>query len=346
MLSGIHGYQPAAHWARRLSKRQRRRLGFRNGDTPAASTLYEVLRVLPWEALETELRRWMAGAELEPHTAANGGPAGARWAADAVAQDGKTARGSWERGAGVAHMLAVVSHQRGLTYAQDPVTCKQGELTAVRPWLKQLVLRGLVLTVDAQFTQRDLAERLGDAEADYVMRVKENQPTLLAQARSVLSQAGYDPERRRSSVTVDVGHGRIEERQLEVQHLRPGEVEWPGAQQVFVVISQRLTKAGTTPETIRHDGITSLGPEEAGPERLARLFRGHWAVENKAFWVRDVVFGEDASPVSTGNIVAVLASLRGAVANLARATGGDRVKATILGFNADRPAALRALGCP
>src|SRR5205814_8359811 len=64
MLSGIQGYLPAAQWARKLSKRQRKRLGFRQGRTPAASTLFEVLQVLSWEALEAELRDWLAAAEF------------------------------------------------------------------------------------------------------------------------------------------------------------------------------------------------------------------------------------------------------------------------------------------
>ena len=344
MLSGIQGYLPAAQWARKLSKRERKRLGFRQGRTPAASTLFEVLQVLSWEALEGELRAWIAAMELGEvpagsQTAGAGDP-------DGLAIDGKTARGSWKRGAEIAHLLAVVTHDLALTVAQERVARKRGELTAVRPLLKKLVLEGRVITVDAQFTQSDLAATITERGGDYLMRVKENQPTLRAQIEHLLSPAGYERGRRHSVTTHEVGHGRLEERQLVAQALREGELDWPGAAQVFVVISRRVTERGTFTRPVLIYGVTSLKPEEADAARLLRLFRGHWTVENKAFWVRDQVLREDASPVSTGNLVAVLAALRGAVLNVIRGSGQERIARAIREFNADRAAAFRALGCP
>lgn len=357
MLSGIHGYLPAADWARRLPKRQRRRLGFRQGRTPAASTLYEVLQVLPWEAVEDQLRAWMAALEVAPPPAAprpaTRGPGGeteyrTTFTGDpqGIALDGKTARGSWKRGAEIAHMLAVVTHELALTVAQAPVARKSGELTAARPLLEKLVLKGLVVTADAQFTQRDLAATIVAQGGDYLLRVKENQPHLLARIQDLLSLAGWEKGRRTGCVTQDLGHGRLEERHLVVQALRPGELDWPGATQVCVVISRRTTELGKDdPPTLLY-GVTSLTPEEADASRLLRLWRGHWTVENKAFWVRDKVMGEDDSPVATGNIVAILASLRGAILNILRGTGDERIARAIRGFNADRNAAFRVLGFP
>jgi predicted transposase YbfD/YdcC len=345
MLSGIHGYLPAAQWARKLSRRQRRKLGFRRGRTPAASTLFEVLQALSWEALEAELRAWMAAAELG-ESPVPGAAAAFTPDPDGRALDGKTARGSWKRGAEIAHMLAVVTHQLGLTVAQAPVARKRGELTAARPLLQQLVLTGLVVTVDAQFTQRDLARSIGAQGGDYVMRVKENQPTLRAEIEALLSPAAWEPGRRHSATASERGHGRQETRQLIVQPLRDGELDWPGAKQVFVVVSRRRAQPGKPTPTTRIYGVTSLDPDQADATRLLRLFRGHWSVENKAFWVRDKVLGEDASPVATGNIVAVLASLRGAVLNLCRSYRHGGVARTLRELNADRAAAFRLLGCP
>jgi hypothetical protein len=128
--------------------------------------------------------------------------------------------------------------------------------------------------------------------------------------------------------------------------VRPGELDWPGAAQVFVVISRRITDRGRFTPPMLIYGVTSLEPKEVAAERLLRLFRGHWTVENKTFWVRDKVLGEDASPVAKGNIVAVLASLRGAVLNLVRSTGSDRIPRAIRESNADRSATFQALGIP
>ena len=372
MVSGIHGYLPAAEWGAELEVEERRSLGFTRDTSPAASTLFEVLKPLSWEALEGQLRAW-ATAVAET-VRAGGAEASARprerrrarrraargsFAADpeGLAIDGKTLRGSWKRGAEIAHMLAVVTHGLGLTLAQAPVPRKKGELTAIRPLLKQLVLEGLVVTVDAQFTQADVAETILERGGDYVMRVKENQPKLLAQIEALLSPEHWEPGLRRSARTQEEGHGRIEERQLVVQSLRPGELEWPGANQVFVVISRQVRSSGSEPAepakgaargaatTTLFYGVTTLGAEAADAERLLRLFRGHWTVENCAFWVRDVVLREDASPISTGNIVAVMASLRGAILTLLRARDPKRPARQIRKLNASRKEALRALGC-
>ena len=361
MLSGIHGYLPAAEWGADLEVEERYALGFTRDTGPAASTLYEVLKPLSWEALETQLRAWATAVTAAVRREGPTPPARpraqrqarrravrARFAADpaGLAIDGKTLRGSWKRGAEIAHMLAVVTHGLGLTVAQAPVSRKKGELTAIRPLLKQLVLEGLVVTVDAQFTQPDVAETILERGGDYIMRVKENQPKLLARIETLLSPEHWEPNLRRSAQTYDAGHGRIEERQLVVQALRPGELEWPGARQVFVVVSRRVCGSGaSTPSTTLFYGVTTLHAEEADAERLLRLFRGHWTVENCAFWVRDVVFREDASPVSTGNIVAVMASLRGAILTLLRARDPKRPARQIRKLNASRKEALRALGC-
>lgn len=356
-ICGVHGYLPAHQWARALPLSEVKALGFRKR-TPAASTLLLILKLVSWEAVETQLRAWLtavqealAAAGYPPHPSTRS-PSGALPAVDpqAAAIDGKALRGSWKRGAEEAGLLAVVTHQLALTLAQVPLASKEGELTGVRPLLQQLVLEGLVITVDAQFTQPDLAQTICERGGDYVMRVKANQPGLLADLQDLLSPAGYDRERRRSHSTSDKRHGRVEQRQIVVQALtaeQAQELAWPGARQVFVVISCRVRRGKPPGKPTLLYGITSLGPEAADAERLLRLHRGHWTIENRAFWPRDVAFGEDASPAKASNSVAVLACLRGAVLNLIRLSpGGDRVTRTIRQFNANHASALKALGCP
>jgi len=369
MLSGIHGYLPAAEWGAGLDPEDLRSLGFTRDTGPAASTLFEVLKPLSWEALEDQLRAWAADVAAAVRTETptqpqppkrKGGRKKRRTTASGegdpkgLAIDGKTMRGSWKRGSEIAHMLAVVTHGLGLTVAQAPVSRKSGELTAIRPLLKQLVLEGLVVTVDAQFTQPDIASTILERGGDYVMRVKNNQPKLLSRIEELVSPANWERGLRRSAFTHEEGHGRIEERHLIVQSLRPGELDWPGAEQIFVVVSRRTkvggpashdTAASTSSERVLFYGITSLSEKAANAERLLRLFRGHWTVENCAFWVRDVVFREDASPVSTGNIVAVMASLRGAILTLLRTLSLKRPARQIRKLNASRKKALQALGC-
>jgi predicted transposase YbfD/YdcC len=355
-LSGIHGYRPAHEWAAALPPSERLALGFTRPGPPAASTLFEVLRLLSWEALETQLRRWVEAVQLSLADLPAPPPPSRKRRRKlpevdpcGLAIDGKALRGSMKRGADLAGLLAVVTHRLALTVAQVPLATKEGELTGVRPLLRDLVLTGLVVTVDAQFTQPDLAETIGAQGGDYVMRVKANQPTLLLAVRRLLSPEHYERTRRRSTQTHELGHGRSETRHLVAHALTPAQqqdLDWPHAAQVFVVRSQRVRQGKPVGQPTLIYGVTSLPAAAAGPERLLRLYRGHWTVENRVFWERDVAFGEDRSPARAKNLVGVLACLRGAVLTLVRVhDAGHGITHQLRRFNANRASALEALGC-
>jgi len=64
--------------------------------------------------------------------------------------------------------------------------------------------------------------------------------------------------------------------------------------------------------------VTSLSPEKASAQRLLSLNRGHWKIENCLHWVRDVVFGEDASQARSGFIAENTATLRNAAISAIR----------------------------
>jgi predicted transposase YbfD/YdcC len=91
-------------------------------------------------------------------------------------------------------------------------------------------------------------------------------------------------------------------------------LDWPGAVQVFQIHRVRQLPGKTEQETVY--GITSLFPEEANAERLQGLVRGHWGIENRLHWVRDVTLGEDGCRVRCGDAPQVLAAFRNAVVHL------------------------------
>ncbi len=193
------------------------------------------------------------------------------------------------------------------------------------------------------------------------MFVKENQPHLLCHIRNLFERAQRrtgelqvvddpalmlrslpvqgkrlrvvgDSDRRLVIVRAhsgDKGHGRYEERRLETLTVPSWaqSLDWPGAVQIFRI--ERFTRQQRTRKT-RGDvvyGITSLSAKEAGPAQLLQLCRGHWSIENRLHWVRDVTFDEDRSTVRSRSIPQVMAALRNTVIGILRLAGHRNIAA-------------------
>ena len=261
----------------------------------------------------------------------------------AMAVDGKTLRGSKKQGAPGTHLLSVLAHRLGVTLTQQAVAAKTNEIKEVETVLSQIVLTGRVVTMDALLTQRAVAQTIVDAGGDYVMIVKDNQPQLKADIALVftLPPAGDHQESVR---TVDVGHGRIETRNLTTSEALVGYSDWPGLAQVFEVGRHVITKKTGTEQVEVVYGVTSLSPERATPGRVLELVRGHWAIENKSHWVRDVTFDEDRSQVRCGNIPQVMAALRNTAIGLLRWAGHTNIAAACRRLAAQPAHALALIG--
>jgi predicted transposase YbfD/YdcC len=179
-------------------------------------------------------------------------------------------------------------------------------------------LAGRLLTGDALYCQHELCAQVLAAGGDYLVTVKENQPTLYA-AIALLFAEPPPEERFASTVHYDQHGDRVEVRQLTAAtalNAYLADLAWPGVQQVYRVV-RTVRRKGQRTEQVRY-GITSLGPERASAPALLRYRRGHWAIENRLHWVRDVTFGEDACQVRTGAAPQVLAALRNTVIGLLR----------------------------
>jgi predicted transposase YbfD/YdcC len=165
-----------------------------------------------------------------------------------------------------------------------------------------MILEGKVITVDALLTQRKIAEGILAGRGDYLMVVKENQAELLNWIRSLFDEVIWLRELPDEVETIDIGHGRVEARRLRASSALSGGDLWPGMEQVFeirrVVIKK---KSGSESREVVY-GVTSLSRERANAEELLKIARGHWAIENKSHWVRDVTYDEDRSQVRKGSI--------------------------------------------
>jgi predicted transposase YbfD/YdcC len=331
-----------AEWGARQSADLLSALGFPAGATPCQSTLQRLFAKLDGPALSTALSGHFAPVAVPLPVAAG---------AQGVAVDGKAQRGRlpFQVGGCPVHALTAFCHEHGLVLAHEPITQGEekgeAELTVAPALLARVTWPGRVLTGDALFCQRHLCRQVLDAGGDYLVLVKENQPTLYADLALL-----FDPPTacaslplldRREAQTRDRGHGRQEEvRQLVASTDLSAYLDWPGLAQVFRL--ERTWRARGTGKRVVHYGLTSLSPQTGPPARLLALKRGHWQIENRLHYVKDVVLGEDASLIHCGQGPTVMALLREAALNLLRRSGVRQISAR-LRYHSQYPTAAVAL---
>jgi predicted transposase YbfD/YdcC len=192
--------------------------------------------------------------------------------------------------------------------------------------LASMDLAGLVVTGDAQFCQRDLSRRVVARGGDYVWVVKENQPELWEAVATIFALP--PPGERFGRAGARDRHGdRHETRLLLASDALGAYLDWPHLGQVCATV-RRITRKGAT-RTETSYAITSLTPAAAGPRRLLDVWRGHWGIENRLHWVRDVTLDEDRCQVRTGAAPQVLAAIRNTVIGVLRRAGHPNIAAAL-----------------
>jgi len=322
VLAGARSFTAIAEWAADTDQATRDALGV-TGVVPCESTFRRILQTLDADALDEA-----AGSWAQQRTA----PApGTR---RAVAVDGKTLRGSGTAGGPGRHLLAALDHEHGVVLGQADVEAKTNEIPMFATLLDRIDLAGAVVTADALHAQRAHAGYLVTQRgAHYLITVKRNQPGLHAQLAALPWR--HVPVACR---TRDKGHGRAERRTLKVTAVAAG-LAFPHAAQAIQIVRRRrqLTGKNTkkwSTETVY--AITSLSVIQARPAELARIARGHWGIEDRLHWVRDVTYDEDRSQVRTGNGPRVMASLRNLAIAILRLSGHTSIAAA-LRYHARQP---------
>jgi predicted transposase YbfD/YdcC len=274
---------------------------------PDESTFRRILAGVDADELDTAVGRWMI---------ASGTLAAARADRMVYSVDGKTLRGSGQRG-GQTHLLAALDQQTGVVVAQVDVAGKTNEISRFQPLLDGLDLTGALITADALHTQREHARWLvTDKNAGYLFTVKKNQPRLYRQLKTlpwvkipVLDQTSHR------------GHGRHDIRRLQAVTCTGAlALDFPHATQALRIRRRRLNLATGRWSTVTVYAITNLTAAQASPAELADWLRGHWMIE-ALHHIRDVTYGEDASQIRTGNAPRAMATLRNTAISLLRRAG-------------------------
>ena len=206
--------------------------------------------------------------------------------------------------------------------------------------LAALPLADRLVTGDALYCQRDLCRQIRVQGGDYLVIVKANQPEV-QWAVQTLFATPPPGERFATAVTWDQHGDRVEVRRLWASTALAHYLDWPGLRQV-VCVERCCRRRDQTTRQVRY-ALTSLGPEVEAATLLAYV-RGHWAIENRLHWVRDVTFGEDAAQVRSGAVPQVLAALRNAVIAVLRGAGWTNLAAALRYYGWQPGAALAVLG--
>jgi predicted transposase YbfD/YdcC len=343
LLCGYSSQSAIAEWCRNYGARWIEKLGFKHGRGPSQSTLHRIFLGIDHRKLEAAITRW-SQAVLQAFTPPSND------SLEGIAIDGKTARGSSKQGAHDAHLLASLSHSLGVVLSQVGVEDKTNEITKVDQLIESLVLTGKVITTDALLTQRAISQRIIDQGGDYLMVVKDNQPSLrddIEMSFTEISSLADLPKEAatNSEATVTDEHGgRIHERQLKASSILEGHSSWPGLKQVLKLERTVTRKRSDESSSEIAFAITSLSWKRASAEQLLKLWREHWHIENKLHWVRDVTYGEDQSQVRAGHIPQVMAALRNVAISLLRLLGETNIAAACRKYAAQPALALSAVG--
>jgi predicted transposase YbfD/YdcC len=241
-----------------------------------------------------------------------------------IAIDGKTHRGSHDRPNGKAalHLVSAWAAENRLVLGQVAVEDKSNEITAIPILLELLDLHGSTVTIDALGCQTAIADQIVQQGGNYVLALKANQPTMLADVQALFAdaRAAQQPDYGlTSATTITAGHGRIETRTAfvitepaAIGYLNEGQ-RWRELASVALIEAERTVNGTTTVEQRYY-----LLNQPVAAATVNALVRGHWGIENRLHWVLDVTFQEDASRIRTGDAPQNMGVVRHIALNLLR----------------------------
>jgi predicted transposase YbfD/YdcC len=290
VIAGADDFVTIATWARKKRDWLAKFLDLTNG-IPSHDRFNAIFRAIKPAEFERCLLSWVTS--LHEVTAGQ-----------IVAIDGKTLRQSFDKAdaKSAIHMVSAWATANHISLGQVVVDAKSNEITAIPKLLELLDVSGGLVTIDAMGCQTEIADKIIAGEADYVLAVKGNQPTLYDGIESFFLDH-QDDDFARVNVsrheTVEHGHGRDEHRTYyvcDVPEDLPDRARWKGLKRIGVAIN--ITMRGDKPcDDVRYYILS----KKLSARSFGAAVRGHWGIENSLHWQLDMSFNEDRSRIRKGH---------------------------------------------
>ncbi len=239
--------------------------------------------------------------------------------AKVIAIDGKANRRTFDGDGNMLHMVSAFSTEARVVLAQEKVSDKSNEITAIPLLLDLIDVVGHIVTIDAMGCQYAIANKIVEKGGDYIFSLKGNQGALSADVELFLNTPRF--QAALPSITdYDKGHGRLETRicmvSTDIEWLRNSHENWTTAHSIFRIDSTREVTGKATTKTTHETRYFISSLKNPTPEVALRAVRDHWGIENTLHWVLDMSFNEDYSRIRKENAPQVMAIIRHIVLNI------------------------------
>lgn len=305
-ICGADGWQDVEDYGKLKIDYLREYLPYKNG-IPSDDTFRRFFRSINPESFQELFRDWVKSLKSTLNQ-------------KVIAIDGKSSRHSFDGDGNMLHMISAYATEARLVLAQEKVSEKSNEITAIPKLLEWLDIRGSIVTIDAMGCQYKIADEILRKEGQYIFSLKGNQGELCEDVKIY-----FESEDLKLIPNLDFyedndkGHGRIESRKCwvsnDVSWLRERHPQWKSIHSIVRIDSTREIKGKISIETRYY--ITSL---EEKAQKILNSIRSHWSIENSLHWVLDMSFGEDQSRIRKNNGPQVMAIIRHIALNLLQLT--------------------------
>lgn len=285
---------------------------------PSHGALWWFLVKTPPDALKRYLQKWFSKIPTSLRD-------------QLLAIDGKRMKGANFLGH-ITHVVELFAADDRLCLAVEKVPNKTVEKSTLPIILEQVDVKGTIISGDAHFTVAESAEQIVDAKADYLLAVKNNQPTLCAEMENFFDQAhavNWEEVPHLFHKEIEKGHGRIDIREVRVVKdldWLPNVCKWKNLACIIEVRSTRQKIGSAASEVFRRLYISS---RLACAKDFAKWTRQHWSVENRCHWVADVIFEEDYILTDRGNSAENMGLFRRLAMNMAVVVDPERGLASV-----------------